>query len=65
MRELRETFEVFQMEYQNIGEMDVEKLKATKQDLESDRARIANIRGQLSFTGKLRSKSEQAMKLNE
>jgi predicted nucleic acid-binding Zn-ribbon protein len=79
LRELDETFEVVQTEYENICETDVEKLKATKQDLESDRGRIAhkihtikrkmnivkNPSEQLSLTGKLPSESEQEMKLTE
>lgn len=79
LRELREQFEVVHNEYEELGATNVEELKATKSDLETDKARLANrinafkrklqntknLPELLQLTGKLRGESERELKLNE
>ena len=79
LRELREQFQQTHDEYEQLGSTNVDELKATKNDLESDKARLANkINGfkrklqgvqnlseLLQITGKLRGESERELKLNE
>jgi intraflagellar transport protein 81 len=79
LRELREQFEVVHNEYEELGATNVEELKATKSDLETDKARLANkinsfkrklqntknLSELLQLTGKLRGESERELKLNE
>ena len=79
LRELREQFEQVHDEYEKLGSTNVDELKSSKSDLESDKARLANkingfkrklqnvnnLNELLQVTGKLRQESEQELKLNE
>ena len=79
LRELREQFEQVHDEYEKLGSTNVDELKSSKSDLESDKARLANkingfkrklqnvnnLNELLQVTGKLREESENELKLNE
>ncbi|OHT13355.1 hypothetical protein TRFO_16431 [Tritrichomonas foetus] len=78
-RELREQFEQIHTEYEELGDTNVEELKATIADLEADKAKLAtrvaafkrktqnvkNIDELLKWTSKLRQENEREMKLQE
>lgn len=79
LRELREKFEGVYQEYESLGATNVEELKNNKNDLDADKARLANkinafkrklsnvknLSELLTLTGKLRAESEREIKLNE
>lgn len=76
-RELREQFEQVHTELESLGTTNVDTLKASIQDLESDKARLAtriaafkrkmanvkNLEELLKWTAKVRQESEREMKL--
>jgi intraflagellar transport protein 81 len=78
-RELREQFQEVHSEYEELGGTNVDELKATAADLETDKARLAtrisafkrkmqnvkNLEELLRWTAKLRQQSEREMRLND
>ncbi|KAH0795026.1 intraflagellar transport protein [Histomonas meleagridis] len=78
-RELRDLFEQRNQEYEELGSNNVDELKSTIKDLESNKARLAtkistfkrkmtnvqNLEGLLKITAQIRQENEREMKLQE